>query len=203
MLAARAPQNAVILVEEGTAEVGAKGAKAVTVPAGQSLRLEGGQPGPLTQFAKSEGMQPTLIATPGHGQTPQEGLDHLVSLQVAQATALGTAIVGAEDTEVQGTGNKDETKNAIIGTTGGVNNSVISQLFPASGFGQGNPNQTGNRTAQTTNSSTLVGETGDADVGNIVTSTNINVSANANGLLVFTRNDGLVRAEKCTRHSNP
>lgn len=134
LLAARAPQSAIILVEEGAADVIGTGAKGVTVPAGQSLRLEDGKAGALTAFAIGEGLRPSLMATGTHSQTPPEGLEHLVTLQVAQATALGNALVGAEETTVGETQNTDESKNAIIGTTGGVilaNQTLVSALFGA------------------------------------------------------------------------
>lgn len=120
VVAALTPRSEIIQVEEGSAEIAGAGGKAVTVQAGQAVTMQAGQAGPISKFVNQESMRPGVVATAGHSQTPKEGLDNLVALQVEQATQLGNALTGAAETGKGEAGRKDHLKNVINGATGGV-----------------------------------------------------------------------------------
>ena len=129
VVAAITPRSELIQVEEGSAEVLVDG-KAMTVPAGQAVTIQSGQSGAISKIDNHGGLRADVLATAGHSQTPKEGRDHLVALQVEQATALGNALTGAKETGSGEAGKKDDSKNVINGATGGVTlSSLVSSLF--------------------------------------------------------------------------
>lgn len=129
LLLAAAPSSDLIQVEEGTAEIPGVGptGELLTVQAGQRVMIQAGRAGVPTE-AGSLGAETTgILATTSHAQTPKEGRDYLVTLQVDQATKLGQALTGAAETGQKDLDKKSDTKNVINGATGGV--SLVTALF--------------------------------------------------------------------------
>lgn len=174
-----------IQVDEGTAEILESGGKPVVLQAGHRLVLQAGKAGVVGEGVKPKAMRPGIVATQGHSQTPKEGREYLVSLQVDQATKLGQAITGAAETAGQGESDKkSDTKNVINGATGGVGfPNLVSALFGTGGVvssAASNPlNTTGTGYGGHNNNGPFSVSQGVAPVG-------LN---NLNSLLVFTRKD--------------
>ena len=122
IVAAVSARGEIIQVEEGTAEIAGAGpgGGALTVKSGQAVTLQSGQAGSVSGLVNQGGMRTGVVASAGHTSTPKEGVDNLVALQIDQATALGKALTGAAETGAGDSGEKDESKNAINGATGGV-----------------------------------------------------------------------------------
>jgi hypothetical protein len=186
-IAAITPRSAIFQVEEGSAEIlaGAEG-KAVTLQAGQTVTLQSGQAGPISGFVNQAGVRAGVLATAEHSQTSKEGRDHLVALQVEQATALGNALTGAAETGNKQSGDKEDNKNVINGATGGVtlaSNNLVSALF-----GGGRAADTPSNIPQ---DRTGVGQGGANNNGfGVVSATGVSVKVNGETpLLVFTRKD--------------
>lgn len=142
-VAAARTRGEIIQVEEGTADIpgAGPGGRALTMTSGQSVTMQSGQAGSISRLVSQGSLRAGVLAHTGHSSTPKEGVDNLVALQVAQATALGKALTGtaekAASENEQESGKRDATKNAIIGTTGGVttpssqssNNSLVNSLY--------------------------------------------------------------------------
>ena len=110
-----------IHVEEGTADLagGGPAGGSLTIQAGQRVLVQAGRGGAASEAGKL-GMRTTgIVATSSHTQTPKEGRDHLVALQVTQATQLGKALTGAAETESEESRQKSDQKTIINGATGG------------------------------------------------------------------------------------
>ena len=192
-VAALTPSRATIQVEEGSAEILAgAGGKTMTLQAGQAVTIQSGQVGAISKFVNQAGGRVGVLATAGHSQTPKEGRDHLVALQVEQATALGNALTGAAETGEGKSGRKDDSKNVINGATGGValaNNSLVSSLF-----GGGNTANPGASNPINTTGAGYGIVQNDGDPFAPGTSNTSRVFVNGrnredSGLLVFTRKD--------------
>ena len=95
MVAALDTRGDIIQVEEGTAEMAGAGpgGEALTVQAGQHVTRQAGQAGTMSALVTSGDMRAGVLANTDHANTPQEGVEYLVALQVDQATALGHASV--------------------------------------------------------------------------------------------------------------
>lgn len=187
-VAAMALRNEIVHVEEGTAEIVAAGkAAALTIPAGQGIRFQGDQAESVTTFIQQGMVGTGLLANKGHVNTPKEGLAHLVTLQANQAAALGNALTGASESGGEGSGQGDQSKNAVIGSTGGVtlasNPSLVNALF-----GTGT---TASVTSGGTTNVTGAGYGGNNNNGfGAAQASGLNVNLNGgNALLVFTRKD--------------
>ncbi len=186
MMAVASPQGEVIQVDEGTAEILGVGGKLVTIQAGQSVTLQAGRVGVIGEGVKTESLRPGVVATQGHTQTPKEGRDYLIALQVDQATKLGKALTGAAETTGQGESEKkSDTKSVINGATGGVTlqNNLVNALFGRGG--------TANVAGSTPLNTTGTGYGGNNNNG-IVTTEASDLKVKGNGgsaLLVFTRKD--------------
>jgi hypothetical protein len=135
MVAAANTRGDIIQVEEGTAEIpsAGPGGGTLTVRSGQAVTMQSGRAGSISGLVNQEGLRVGgVLASAGHKNTPKEGLDNLVALQVDQATALGKALTGAAETGKGDSGKKDDSKNAINGATGGVpfaNSAIVASLF--------------------------------------------------------------------------
>lgn len=133
MAAVTSSSGELIQVDEGTAEILGVGEKPVMLQAGQSVALQAGKAGMVSEGVKPEIMRPGVVAAKGHSQTPKEGREYLVALRVDQATKLGKALTGAAETMGSGESEKkSDTKNVINGATGGVtlaSNNLVSALF--------------------------------------------------------------------------
>lgn len=125
-----------IHVEEGTADIARAGPAGgpLALQAGQRVMVQAGRAGTMAE-GRALGIGTTgILATTSHTQTPKEGRDHLVALQVNQATQLSKALTGeAETTGGKESDKKSETKNVINGATGGV---TVQDAF-AKAFGTG------------------------------------------------------------------
>ncbi len=128
MVAAVSMRGEIIQVEEGIAEIlgAGPGGKTLTVKSGQSVTMQSGQAGSIAGLVSQGGLRAGVLASASHSSTPKEGLEHLVALQVNQATALGKALTGAAETGGEDSTNKDQGKNTINGATGGVTLASIS-----------------------------------------------------------------------------
>lgn len=144
LMAAGSSSSELIQVEEGIAEILGVGGKPVTLQTGQSITLRAGSAGSIGGLATQDGMRQGVVVTAGHSQTPKEGRDHLVALQVDQATQLVKRGMDPEETRSRdsekekkpadsaktGSGESEkqsDNKNAINGATGGV--TLINTLF--------------------------------------------------------------------------
>ncbi len=186
MVAVNNVDTDIIQVEEGVAEILGAGpdGEALTVTFGQRVTRQPGQVGLLTEGEQTDMMRASVLAKTGHFNTPRDGVDNLVALQVNQATKLGNALTGAVKTgEAEGQ-RKDKRENVVNGATGGVQvaRSVVNTLF-----GGGN--------ALNISSSDPVNTTGAGFGGNnnsgfgTVSSGGVSMTVNGseNALLVFTR----------------
>lgn len=135
LLLAAAPPSDLIQVEEGTAEIPGVGSTGglLTVQAGQRVMIQAGRAGSPTEAGSLGAGTTGIPAITGHAQTPKEGRDYLVALQVTQATKLGQALTGAAETGQKESEKKSDTKNVINGATGGV--TVQDALAKAFGTG--------------------------------------------------------------------
>jgi hypothetical protein len=188
-VAALTPRSELIQVEEGTAEilVGVDG-KAMTVPAGQAVTIQSGQAGAISKFVNQDGLRPGVLAIAGHSQTPKEGRDNLVAVQVAQATALGNALTGASETGNGPSGKKEDNRNVINGATGGVTLASASSSLVNSLFGGGSAANPGSSNPTNTTGSGYGGNNNNGNFQLDPVNTNLTVNG-GNALLVFTRKD--------------
>ncbi len=136
VIAAAKTSGDVIHVEEGTVEVSEVGSSRLelTLQAGQKVMLQTGQPGQALAIVEPElpdALRIGVIASPAHTNTPKSGVEHLVALQVDQATALGHALTGAAKTGQDESNTQDDSNNAINGATGGVQvaSTLVNTLF--------------------------------------------------------------------------
>ncbi len=192
LVAVNEGQSGLIHVEEGLAEILGAGpdGTALAVPAGTSVKLQSGRVETAAGLLAQDSRQAKLLASAAHNNTPKEGVENLVALQINQATALGKALTGAPETGTGGSGNKDESKNAINGATGGValaNSGLVTQLF-GSTFGTGNASSISSAPPQDQTGASFGGNNnsgfGTAQPGN----TNVKLNG-GDALLVFTRKD--------------
>lgn len=193
MAAAESERGEIIQVEEGVVEiVGTKG-KAVTAGVGQSVTLQDGEAGNIAGLVTQGSVRPRVMATAEHTQTPKEGRDYLVALQVDQATKLGKALTGRAETGEGESEKKSDTKNTINGATGGVSlqNNLVSALF---GSGSATNPASGSalidRTGAGFGGNNNNGGFGISSACEDLSSCNASVKGNGrNALLVFTRKD--------------
>ncbi len=135
MVAAVSTRGEIIQVEEGIAEIlgAGPGGKTLTVKSGQSVTMQSGQAGSIAGLVSQGGLRAGVLASAGHSSTPKEGIEHLVALQVNQATALGKALTGEAETGAGQSGGKEDGRNALNGATGGVvlasNSILVNSLF--------------------------------------------------------------------------
>jgi len=135
MIAAVNTRGEIIQVEEGTAEIpgAGPGGGTLTVKSGQSVTMRSGQAGAIAGLVNQDSLRTGVVAAAGHSNTPKEGLDNLVALQVDQATALGNALTGAAETGQSDSEKKDESRNVLNGATGGVtlasSGGLVNSLF--------------------------------------------------------------------------
>ncbi len=110
----------IIQVEEGVAEILGAGpnGQALTVTAGQSVTRQAGQTRLMTDGEQQDTMRAGVLANLDHSNTPTEGVENLVVLQVDQATLLGQALTGAKQTSQDQSPSEDESKGVINGATG-------------------------------------------------------------------------------------
>lgn len=181
-----------IQVDEGTAEIFGSGGKSVTIQAGQRVALESGKAGMIGEGVKPEIMRLGVVATQGHNQTPKEGREYLVALQVDQAAKLGKALTGAAETSQEGESEKkSDTKNTINGATAGVgdkqgSNSIADILF---GSERDIPRPNSSQPQETTSTgSGGFRNNGPFIVNDVEARVGLN---NPKALLVFTRKDAV------------
>ncbi len=145
LVAALDADGDIIQIEEGTAEIpeAGPGGESLTMHSGQSMTFPSEQTGSVAELEPQDNMRTGVLANTKHSDTPQEGLDNLIALQVDQATQLGQALTGAEKTGQDESGKGDDSENVINGATGGVQvANVVSTLFSngnASDPGSSNP----------------------------------------------------------------
>lgn len=140
MAAVTSSNGELIQVDEGTAEILAAGGKTVTLQTGQSVTLQAGKAGVIGEGILQNNVRPGLVATVGHNQTPKEGRDYLVALQIDQASKLGTALIGPAKTGNDDSEKRKDTKNVINGATGGVTlqtQGALAKAFRDGGFFSG------------------------------------------------------------------
>lgn len=130
-VAAVTPSGDIIHVEEGTAEIPGVGPTGgpFTMKAGQRVTVQAGRAGSLAEAVNPGAVTAGILATTGHTNTPKEGRDYLVALQVNQAAKLGQALTGAAETGSKALSQKSDNKNVINGATGGV--TLVSNSNPS------------------------------------------------------------------------
>ena len=185
LMAAATPSSDIIHVEEGTAEIPGVGPSGglLTMKAGQRVMVQAGRVGTLAEAVSPGAVTTGVLATTGHTQTPKEGREYLVALQVDQATKLGKALTGEAETGNDDSEKKDS-KNVINGATGGVTlqNNLVSALF-----GTGNAaNPAGSNPTNTTGAGYGTNRNNGFNGNASPTTARI---ADRNALLVFTKMD--------------
>lgn len=180
-----------IHVEEGTADIAGAGLAGgpLALQAGQRVMVQAGRAGTMAE-GRALGIGTTgILATTSHTQTPKEGRDHLVALQVNQATQLSKALTGAAETGEKESDKKSDTKNVINGATGGVTiqtgGGTVQDAF-AKAFGTGPNAYSGTGGSAVNQSGTgAVDDSNDAPNRVLVGSSAIDTKGGA-GLLLFT-----------------
>ncbi len=194
LVAANNADTDIIQVEEGVAEILGAGldGEALAVTSGQQVTRQAGQAGLMTEGGQEYTMRVGVLADPDHSNTPKEGVDNLVALQVDQATQLGQVLTGASKTETKDAEKKDSNENPVNGATGGVQvaSTIVNTLFgggSASNPGTPNPtNSTGNGFGGNNNNGF---ETASAEDVNVKVNGSENSPGNPKALLIFTRKD--------------
>lgn len=198
-IAATPTSSELIHVEEGTAEIPGAGpaSGSLTLQAGQRVLVQAGRAGAVAKTETLGTGTTRILATTSHTQTPKEGRDYLVALQVNQATQLSKVLTGAAETGGGESDKKSDTKNVINGATAGVNLAsnpiLVNALF-------GNGSAASPAGSNPTNS-TGAGYGGNNNNGfNIAAASDVSLKVNgSNSLLVFTRKDpveAFVKEEK-------
>jgi hypothetical protein len=192
----------IVQVKEGSAEIAGAGpgGEALTVQAGQQVMLKAGQAESIGAPIPPSDMHAEVLANADHANTPQQGREHLIALQVDQATQLGHALTktvetclddsaeldleltGAVKTCQENPTEKDNVQNAIIGPTGGVK--LVSILF-----GSGSASTSDTRSPINSTGSGFGHQSSNGRRAVLSTTGAVKINGGENTLLVFTKKE--------------